>query len=105
MENNMKIRWIKVFGIFGTSFFTSLAALLTIDALTSNVIPLNVIVPASIIVALIQGGLAFCREITRECEEDVKYHKKAVIKKAQMRLAECNSFKSVAHRILNNVLI
>ncbi len=95
----MKIRWIKVIGIAGTAFFTSLGALLTIDALTSNTIPLSIIIPASFIVSGIQGGLAFFREITTECENKPPKKRKALISISRQTL------KCQVNRVLDHMLI
>lgn len=55
-------------GVAGTSFFTALAGFLTFEGLTEVVIPLEKLIPAAFIIAFIQGGLAFCREMTREAK-------------------------------------
>jgi len=64
------MNWKRIFAVSGTAFFTTLGGLLTVDGLTNNIIPLNILVPSSLISAGIQGMIALCREINDESPKD-----------------------------------
>lgn len=65
------MKWIRIVGVTGTAFFSTLGGLLTISGLTGAV-PLDLLLPASFLVAGIQGALSFFREITEESENKMK---------------------------------
>lgn len=65
----MKIKWIKVCANAGVAFFSTLSSLLTFNALVASEIPKEVILPASLLVAVIQGGLSLCKEIHEQAEQ------------------------------------
>ena len=57
---------LKIVGVTGTAFVSSLATLLTVDALCNGIIPAETLIPVSLGVSAIQGSLAFFRELTNE---------------------------------------
>jgi len=60
--------WKRIIGVTGTSFFTTLIGVLTFDRLTTQTIPLKIMIPAAICVAGINGALSFFKEITEDSE-------------------------------------
>ena len=65
----MKFNWIKVGANTGVAFFSTLGSLLTFDSLTGGTIPKEIILPASMLVAGIQGCLSFCKEMHSEADK------------------------------------
>ena len=63
------MKWIRIIGNVGTAFFSTIGGLLTLEGLTGGAIPLDLLLPASFVVAGIQGALAFFREITEVSKE------------------------------------
>jgi len=71
----MNINWIKVGANAGVAFFSTLGSLLTFDSLIGGQIPKEVIIPASVMVAGIQGFLSFFKEIKEESERNPKLNR------------------------------
>jgi len=95
------MRWTKILGVTGTAFFSTLGGLITLQGLTQS-IPLDLLFYAACVVSGIQGGLAFFREITRECDDENKN------KKILSKMVRCDDLRSVGDKcrgILDNMLI
>ena len=61
----MKVDWVKVLGNSGISFFSTLVSLLTFESLANVEMPIYSFIFIAFFVALIQGGLTFCKEIVK----------------------------------------
>jgi hypothetical protein len=104
----MAINWLKILAVTGTSFFTTLIGILTIDALTQGSIPWNLLLPASFLVAAFQGGLAFCRELTAESEQlkmENDMLRKKMGKKTKAADPVSRGFKSVVNGALRHMVL
>ena len=64
-----KIRWAKIIANAGVAFFTSLSGIFTIEAITKADIPLETLVFGALVVAFINAGLSFMKELAKEEEE------------------------------------
>lgn len=63
-----RIDWMKVLANSGLTLLTTLGGILTFNALSQGDIPINILIPAAISCSLIQGGIAFCKEILKVTE-------------------------------------
>lgn len=64
------VRWIRVTANSGFAFFSSLLGLLTFDSLVKTQLPFNMVITASLFIALINAGTAFFRELLQQSEFD-----------------------------------
>ena len=71
------MRWKKIIGNTGLTFFTVLGSFLTFDTITNADIPMEMLVLGSVAPAVIQGGMMFFREILSEDEVVQKEMKRA----------------------------
>lgn len=62
----VKVNCLKIVANTGFAFFSTLGSILTLNSLTSGKIPTNVIIPASLLCAAIQGGTAFFKELLEQ---------------------------------------
>ena len=69
----MAINWIRCIAVAGTAFFTTLASLITVEALTGGQIPPNVLIYTSLLVGGIHGGLAFFKELESETKNEERF--------------------------------
>ena len=76
-----RIQWAKICANVGVAFFSTLSSLLTFDALTGGQVPEEIMLPASLMVALIQGGLSFCKELSEEIEHGPSNKKESELNK------------------------
>ena len=91
------MKWIRIIGVTGTAFFSTLGGLLTVQGLTHGAIPLELLLPASFSVGAIQGGLAFFREITSQSREEKSFMKGLI--------TICNYKIQMINRALNHMLL
>jgi hypothetical protein len=71
--SSSNINWYKFVGNAGIAFFTTLSGMLSVEALTATILPLNITVAVAFVSAGIQGGLSFCKELsTVESKKTVK---------------------------------
>jgi len=59
-----KINWYKIIGNSGTAFFTTMGGIVSYNSLIANTVPINILIPVSLLVSGIHGSLAFFKELS-----------------------------------------
>ena len=82
------VNWIRCIAVAGTAFFTTLASLITSEALLGSEISMDMLFTTALIVGAIQGGLAFFKEL----QEEVNYNTSSKVNNENKKIANMLSY-------------
>lgn len=99
-----RLDWLKILANTGFTFFVTLASICTFSYLVKSELPLSFIITVTIVVALIQGGVAFFKSLIDVINEHENFKEDKELK----TVPKIEKRKKKFHRtqaILNNLVL